>query len=162
MSSRIALTPFQLAVGFAVAASLVAVAAPALYRNAHASRLVEPVSGLGQIGTAALALAEVHHAFPGTAPLTPELPPRGNVREDPVGAWDHPTWLALKFTFNPLPTPVPHAFNFGFENRGKLFVATAHGDLDGDGNLSTFEIRGSLTPSGAALDPGMYVASEFE
>jgi hypothetical protein len=40
----------------------------------------------------------------------------------------------------------PHGFSFEFESQlgeeRSTFVARAHGDLDGDGVLSTFEITG--------------------
>jgi hypothetical protein len=43
------------------------------------------------------------------------------------------------------------------------FVATAHGDLDGDGVLSTFEVRGERKPGeDARVLPGMYVDREVE
>jgi hypothetical protein len=41
---------------------------------------------------------------------------------------------------------VPHSYSFAFDsvnNKAEAhFVATAHGDLDGDGVLSTFQITG--------------------
>ena len=43
------------------------------------------------------------------------------------------------------------------------FVATAHGDLDGDGVLSTFEVRGERIPGQPArVLPGMFVEQELE
>jgi hypothetical protein len=58
-----------------------------------------------------------------------------------------------------------HAFSFrsklaGAEERG-TFRATAHGDLDGDGVVSTFEVEGVSGPVARVL-PGMYVDREVE
>jgi hypothetical protein len=53
----------------------------------------------------------------------------------------------------------PHAFAFGFDSTLSRtrsgFVAHAHGDLDGNGVVSTFEIRGHDVlgdPGGPAVD----------
>ena len=46
-----------------------------------------------------------------------------------------------------------------------LFRADAHGDLDGDGIASTFEVTGHDVegdPEGPTLDRGMFVDSEVE
>jgi hypothetical protein len=44
-------------------------------------------------------------------------------------------------------------------------VAHAHGDLDGNGVVSTFELRGHDVegdPGGAAVEPGLYVEDKLE
>jgi hypothetical protein len=158
------------AIAFAIGGSLLAVTIPAFVRELHASRFVEPVEGLTRMSAAAVAQAEgrpVADAFPPSAPLTPGPPPRGTREVDPPGAWDGPTWKALDF--RPVPEGVPHAFSFGFETshvpNHASFVAHAHGDLDGDGVTSTFEVRGHFAaeePSGPVVDPGMYVEREVE
>jgi hypothetical protein len=105
------------------------------------------------------------------------FPPRGKKEADLPGTWDTPTWKAL--AFRPAAEGVPHAYAFSFESTsgGSAFVAQAHGDLDGDGVLSTFEIRGrsgreGVSPPNAAravvadgqpvVLPGMYVEAELE
>ena len=87
---------------------------------------------------------------------------------DPFGTWQTPTWQALGF-----PPPrasgraftegQPHAFSFAFDSTlspaRSSFVAHAHGDLDGNGVMSTFELRGHDVegdPGGAAVEPGLY------
>jgi hypothetical protein len=62
-----------------------------------------------------------------------------------------------------VPEGAPHAYSFAFESNGTGFVARARGDLDGDGTLSTFEVRG-VTPPGETprVEPGMYVEAELE
>jgi hypothetical protein len=148
------LTPVEAAVAVAVVGSLLATALPAFVRNLHASRLVEPIDGLNRIATRATALAAgraAHAAYPETAPLTPESVPRGVRVTDPPGTWDHPTWRQLEFEWT-----VPHAFSFAFESQNApgmaRFTARAHGDLDGDGNLSTFSISGE---SRDGAEPGV-------
>lgn len=143
----------------------------------HGSRLAEPIAGLGAIGEGALAYAAsapVERAFPPSVPLTPTRPPRGVLAADPPGTWQAPTWVALHF-----PPPrasgrafadgEPHAFAFAFDSalsRARSnFAASAHGDLDGDGIASTFEIRGHVVTgdvAGATVEPGMFVQDELE
>lgn len=163
-------TPLELAIGFALVGSVAAIAVPTFVREVHASRLVEPVDGLQRIGSAAVAYARtrpVASAFPSSAPLTPAAPPRGHCEPDPENAWDNPTWRALDFRASPPGSP--HCFAFSFDSadgdKRSTFRAQAHGDLDGDGVQSTFEITGHAAegdPAGPAVDRGMYVESEVE
>ncbi len=149
------------AIGFAVLGSLVAVAIPAFIRDFHASRLAEPVSGLDRLAKATVAHAASHDgALPGPAPLTPAQVPRGVLVIEAPGTWDHPTWKAL--AFEPLANNAPHAFSFAYDRVNDTFVAHAHGDLDGDGNTSTFEVRGRIEGGAVSVEPGMVVLSEVE
>jgi type IV pilus assembly protein PilA len=160
----------ELAIGLALVGSLLAIVMPSFAREIHASRTVEPVDGLHRIGAAAVAYAHDHavaEAFPRTASLTPPAVPRGKCEADPPALWDQPTWRALDFT--PAPVGSPHCFAFSFDSSlsaaRSAFRAQAHGDLDGDGVASTFEITGhdvAGDPTGPAVDPGMYIDSEIE
>lgn len=155
---------------FAIGGALLAITVPAFVREIHASRFVEPVDGLQKLSSAAVTYAHekaVKDAFPPTTSLTPSEPPRGARAVDPAGAWDTPTWTALGF--RPVAEGVPHLFAFGFDATltpaKSSFVAHAHGDLDGDGVRSTFEVRGHVAegdPAGAVIEPGMYVDAEVE
>ncbi|MBV9949144.1 MAG: hypothetical protein JOZ69_20010 [Myxococcales bacterium] len=179
-SRRVAVV--ELAVGFSLVGSLLAVAVPTFVREVHASRLVEPADGLKRLGASAVAYGQAHRDlspapgaqatagaafFPASAALTPSQPPRGKCEVDPPGTWDGPTWTAL--AFRPAPPDVPHCFAFAFDSAASPGLATfrahAHADLDGDGIPSTFEVTGravSGDPRGAVLDPGMFVESEAE
>jgi type IV pilus assembly protein PilA len=163
-------TLLELAVAFSLVASVLAVAVPTFVREVHASRFVEPVDGLQRIGAAAVLYGigrPVGQAFPPSAPATPTTPPRGHCEPDPPGTWDHPTWRT--FDFRPVPPETPHCFSFSFDSNLSpslsTFRAQAHGDLDGDGIPSTFEVTGHHAEGdarGPMLDPGMFIDSEVE
>ena len=157
----------ELAAAFAVGGSLLAVAVPAFFRNLSASKLSEPIDGLDRMVTSAVAYAAAHPqeiSFPPSAPLTPAQVPRGIRALDPPEAWEHLTWRSLDFRFTE-----PHAFSFKFDSELEpptqvmRFTATAHGDLDGDGTVSTFEVRGERAPGQPArVLPGMFIDREVE
>ena len=163
-------TPLELAIAFSLIASILAVAVPTFVREVHASRFVEPVDGLQRIGLAAVLYGKGHvvaQGFPPSAPTTPATPPRGHCEPDPPGAWDHPTWRT--FDFRPVPPGTPHCFTFSFDSSLSpslsTFRAQSHGDLDGDGIQSTFEVTGHYAAGdarGPMLDPGMFIDSEVE
>lgn len=146
---------------WAVLGSVLAIAVPELSRSLRASPLSEPVDGLERIASAAIAYAEAAGGFPESAPLTPGQVPRGGRADDPPGTWEHPTWKALGFGFD-----YAHAFSFAFDSYMAdgipTFRASAHGDLDGDGVASTFEVVGIVDERGARMLPGMYVDREIE
>lgn len=138
------LSPLEAAVGVSLLGSVLAVAVPAFVRNLHASRLVEPVDGLHRIALRAAALAAqgpAETAYPESTPLTPSQVPRGSPVEDPPGTWNAPGWRLLDFGFKEA-----HSYSFEFDSVNApglaTFHAVAHGDLDGDGIPSTFEISG--------------------
>lgn len=162
-----ALTAAQAAAIFGVAGSVLAVAIPSFVRNLSASKLSEPIDGLDRIVTNAMSYAEAHPqeiSFPPSAPLTPTQVPRGVRAPDPPEAWEHLTWKCLDFGYTE-----PHAFAFQFQStldentQVMRFTATAHGDLDGDGMVSTFEVKGERVPGQAPrVLPGMFVDREVE
>ncbi|MFT3770805.1 MAG: hypothetical protein QM820_35735 [Minicystis sp.] len=169
----------EFAAAFAIGGSLLAVAVPAFYRNLSASKLTEPIEGLDQMVRGALAYAARHPqeiSFPPSAPLTPAEVPRAMRVVDPPDAWKHLTWLSLGFGFDPCARTQtqascaePHAFSFKFDSeldpatQVMRFTAAAHGDLDGDGVVSTFEVRGERAPGHPArVLPGMFIDREVE
>ncbi len=154
-------TPIELALGASLLGCVGAVAIPTFVREVHASRFVEPTEGLTRLQASALAYAEANGRFPDSAPLTPKAPPRGKKEADPPGTWDAPAWRALDF--RAAPDGIPHAYAFAFDTSNGTYVARARGDLDGDGVLSLFEVRGGFRPDGKpAAEPGMYVEAELE
>jgi hypothetical protein len=157
----------ELSVAFAIGGSVLAVAVPAFVRNLHASKLSEPLDNLDRLVTNAVVYAAAKPqeiSFPPAAPLTPAEVPRGVRVVDPPEIWEHLTWRSLDFRIEE-----PHAFSFQFQSeldpvtRVMRFRATAHGDLDGDGTLSTFEVRGERVPGQPArVLPGMFVDRQVE
>lgn len=158
------LTPVEAALAFAIGGSVLAVFVPPFLRNLHASRLTEPLAGLERISARAAALADAApapHAYPETAPLTPAQVPRGELVVDPPGTWAHPTWRLLDFSMD-----APHAFSFEFRSSNSpercTYTATAHGDLDGDGVQSTFQIGGAVRPGASPETFPLEVTREVE
>jgi hypothetical protein len=145
-----ALRLLEVVAAISLGGSLLAISVPAFLRNLHASRLAEPMEGLMQIGRSATDLAPgrgLLRAYPSQAPLTPGDVPAGSSVEDSPETWQHPTWQELGFHIDHA-----HYFSFAFESKNgaerSSFLARAHGDLDGDGLLSTFQIRGEWSKGG--------------
>jgi hypothetical protein len=172
------LTPIQAAVAVAIGGAVAVSMVPAFFRNLQASRLAEPLDGLQRIATRATALAAgqtPESAYPDSVGLTPAQVPRGERVVDPAGTWQHPTWARLSFSFD-----TPHSFSFAFDSTnasaaapggaeppkekvGKAtFRARAHGDLDGDGSLSTFEVTGELSEGAEPVTSSIIVYREVE
>jgi hypothetical protein len=157
----------EFSAAFAIGGTVLAVAIPAFLKNLSASKLSEPIEGLHRMVSNAVGYANAHPqeiSFPPSAPLTPAQVPRGIRVTDPPEAWKHLTWMSLQFKFDR-----PHAFSFKFDSdmdpaTGAMrFVAKSHGDLDGDGTLSTFEVRGERAPGQAPrVLPGMFIDREVE
>ncbi len=150
--------------GIALGGSLLAVFIPSFIKNLTASRLSEAVHGVRDISVGAVGYVGGKmppECFPPPAPLTPAEVPRGDRVVDPPGTWDHMTWAALGFSVDHA-----HYFSFAFDSSlgpaRSTFVARAHGDLDGDGERSTFEMQGECDAQGARVLPGLYVDREVE
>ncbi len=144
---------------------LLASMAPTFIRDLHASRVTEAVEGISTIAANAVAYAsdkDLPASFPSPAPLTPADVPRGVRIVDPPGTWEHPTWKTLHFEMT-----LPHRFSYAFDVSSDpariWFQARAHGDLNGDGVTSTFEVSGERRPGASAvLVPGMKINREVE
>lgn len=148
----------------ALGGSVLAVALPAFVRNLHASQMAEPLDGLERLAGRASQLADMtdpRHAYPDSAPLTPAAVPAGTAVLDAPGTWNHPTWRILLFSFE-----VPHRYSFQFDNTSSeaksSFSATARGDLDGDGVLSTFQLSGHVRPAERPVVLPLEVVREVE
>ena len=150
--------------GVSLAGCVILSAAPAFVKNLRASRLSEPMDRLGELASRATARAAgepVETAYPASVPLTPSAVPRGELADDPPGTWDHATWRLLGFRLD-----VPHAYSYAFESKNgperSSFVATARGDLDGDGSTSTFVITGEYPQNGAPTIGALSMHREVE
>lgn len=154
------LTSVEIAAGVAVLGSLLAVAVPAFVRNVHASHFVEATDGLAHIQEGAGQCVHATGALPPAAPLTPPAVPRGERVVDAPGTWDQPGWKAVDF--RAAPEGMAHRYAFEMETPPRELVARAHGDLDGDGVVSTFEVRVRQEGAEAQSVPGMIVDQELE
>lgn len=158
------LSPVEAALCAAIGGSVLAVGIPAFVRDLHASRLVEPIDGLNRIASAAAARASSHSAaapYPESVGRTPASVPVGKPAQDPPGTWDHPTWTSLGFGFSR-----PHSYSFELESgaRGRRawYRAAASGDLDGDGQLSEFSVRGEVAEGREPVTFPMEMYREIE
>jgi hypothetical protein len=147
---RTSLSPLQLATLVALLGSVAFVFVPEFLRHLHASRLAEPLEGLAHLAKQAsmqAAGSPTLFAYPASVPRTPADVPAGRSSVDPEGTWLHPTWRLLNFE-----KQGPHYFSFEFESHtsheGAHFMARSFGDLDGDGELSTFEVFGEVKAGG--------------
>lgn len=136
-----------------ISGSVLAVGVPAFMRDLHASRLAEPLDGLHHIAARATLLAaasDARAAYPESVELTPSEVPAGKSVLDPPGTWEHPTWKRLEFRLER-----PHYYAFAFDSKasveGSEFTARAHGDLDGDGLLSSFRLSGEYRLGGEPI-----------
>jgi hypothetical protein len=68
--------------------------------------------------------------------------PQKKCMPDPE-AWKHAGWQAIFFELSD-----PHYYSYELVVEPGAFVARAVGDLDCDGELATFELRGTAEPGG--------------
>lgn len=129
-------TATEAAASFAVVGSVLAVVVPSCIRTVRLSRTAEATENLERLTRAVVAL-EPNKPLT-AAPLTPAMVPRGGPVSDPAGTWEHPGWKALSFA---LDEPHWYAYRVDVDDRPGVFDkvhVVAHGDLDGDGLLSTY------------------------
>ena len=153
-------TSVEAAVTVSVLACALAAVVPACARAIRMSRTAEAIANLELISRGWV----THGGDPGVAlpvPLTPALVPRGTATADPAGTWEHPTWRAIGFS---IPEDQPHWFAYRLEARdgGREVTATAHGDLDGDGVLSTYSRAIRKEPTGWSSSPILLVSADLE
>lgn len=151
----------EIAVAISVIGSLLAVAVPAFVRNVSASHLVEATDGIARIQEGAIAFVKSDGRLPDATPLTPAAVPRAERVLDPPGTWDAPGWRAVHFTA--APDGMSHRYSFAMDRpTANELIAHAHGDLDGDGVVSSFEAHVVQDGSEARSIAGLVVAEELE
>lgn len=130
---------------------LAAVAIPAFMRNARKAKTVEATVMVKRLYDGARAYYEegAGKRFPGpSAAATPAGTccghPGDKCPPDP-SLWAREPWTSLKFSMDD-----PHYYRYEYEvaGDGKSFTARALGDLDCDGEYSTFELVGSVAADG--------------
>jgi hypothetical protein len=81
--------------------------------------------------------------FPPSAPPTPKDVPKGAKFKPDDKTWSHPTWKLLRFEMT---QPMYYSYEVQTAPDGKSCVVRAHGDLNGDGKQSTFEMKLTIDP----------------
>jgi prepilin-type N-terminal cleavage/methylation domain-containing protein len=168
-------TLIELMIVVAIMGILAAVAIPSMLRfvrRAKTSEAVDKIAYLYRMSSAyatgdrygqGVSGATATPQFPVSQSLTPMPVPAGTKVVDPPGMWDSsPTWLALTFAIAD-----PHYYSYEYVSMGTgagaLFTARAQGDLDGDGNLSTFERVGALNAQREIQGSGgVFIQMELE
>ena len=155
---------------------IAATALPAFSRYTKRSRTAEAAGHLSKIFSGATTYFNTEHADNTGNTMDNQFP--GGIAPDdadtecgcqPTGkcagnstAFGDPIWVALSFS-----VPSFHDYRPAYEGSGvgsaSIFTATAHGDLDCDGVLSTFQRLGSVGPTGdVAGGSTAFVDNEIE
>jgi type II secretory pathway pseudopilin PulG len=149
-------TAVEGAIAFAIIGSLTAIIVPSCIRSVRTSRTAEATENLERIARAAVThLNEKKPLAP--APLTPPIVPRGSPTADPAGAWEHPSWQAVGFSLEDA-----HWYAYRLEVDEVTVRVIAHGDLDGDGVLSTYERKLVREGNTWVLTPALVVTADLE
>jgi type II secretory pathway pseudopilin PulG len=149
----------EVAVAFCVLAGAAAALVPACMRSIRFARTAEAAENLRLLTEGAAQHLSTKGAL-ASAPLTPANVPRGVLAEDPAGTWDHPTWKALGFELSD-----PHAYAYRLDvalDDATPLRVVAHGDLDGDGIVSTFQRTAVREGTRVVPTPGLLVTADLE
>lgn len=151
----------ELAVAFAVLGSALAAGVPSCVRAVRLSRTAEAAESLERLTLqGALYLEQKNAQKLVSTPTTPAQVPAGKATTDPEGTFAHPTFKALAFE-----PPQPHWYAYRVEidpDPATPLRAVAHGDLDGDGVLSTFVRALGRDGPRIVVRPGLEVAQDLE
>ena len=156
--------------GGAVVTLLGAVGLPAMIRQMYGRLTFEATESLDKIKAGARQYYVSDHwdtngnllpkRFPQVRPV-PAAPPCGRTARTPTSVWDKAGWGALHFALTD-----PHRYAYTFESSGTntkaVYTARALGDLDCDGELSTYELRGSIDNEGSVRVVGPIIYNELE
>lgn len=162
-------TLVELMIVVAIIGILAAVAVPAFIKYIRRSKTSEAVGNIHKIvfGEAAYFSKDPLNRLGSTltryyvdAPSTPGTIPSGDKL---LGDWDQLEWKWLNFSVD---SPVVFQYNTttAGSSLSSSFTATATGDLDADGDYSTFERTGSVNSvtGDIELAAGLYADNEIE
>lgn len=131
------------------------------------AKLSEAKNAVGAITRGLAAYMEMEDAkgkrptrFPPSAPPTPAKVPSGTKFVPDGSTWSHATWKALRFEMS---YPSYYSYEVITAKDGRTATVRAHGDLDGDGKLSTIERTLTLEKDGTVLiAPKLVLQDELE
>ena len=151
---------------------LAGVAIPDLLRHQTRKYTAEATDNLDKIKAGARSYFIADHydkngnllpkRFPASMAVTPAGgPPAGSTTSTSAAQWDRQGWNKLHFKIT-----APHRYAYTFDSSGintkAVYTARAVGDLDGDGVLSTFEMRGSVDKQFSVHVVGPIIHNELE
>jgi type IV pilus assembly protein PilA len=149
-----------------------AVAIPAFMKYVRRSKTVEATMNLRKLFDSSVSYYEEHEGpgkasftFPKSTAWTPKRSccgqPGDKCQPDPK-AWNDPTWTALSFSVD---DPSYYQYRYTSVGKGKKahFVIEARGDLDCDGQFSSFKRTGDILPDGSVTGgSGLETHDEIE
>lgn len=121
------------------------------------AKTAEARNVLGQLAKSAASAYERDHALCASAssPVPARLSlVRGSKYQSSPADWEadraaHAGFACLEFSMD-----MPQYYQYSYTaSRTGQFEATAHGDLNGDGNVSTFVVRGQVSGGALTIDP---------
>lgn len=118
------------------------------------AKTAEQKNTLGEIARlASLAHARDGRLCPSAAPVpSSALAIRGRKYMSTTADWEggdaQVGWRCLGFSMS-----MPQYYQYAYTSTGSAFTATAHGDLNGDGRLSTFVVTGKIVGDTLVISP---------
>lgn len=124
-------------------------------------RMADDVQAYYMSPPASAGLTPTEPSLPPAAPMTPAAgscckQPKGRCAPSPQD-WSAEGWRAIGFEVLD-----PHYYSYALEVDGDTFVAKAAGDLDCDGELSSYSLSGRIEGGAVVIDPDLTVEQELE
>ena len=118
-----------------------------------AAKQVEARNSLQAIGVRATAAYERDHKLcaSATAPV-PEGVPRGMKYQSATADWARDEGQHAGFSCLQFEMLTPQYYQYDYEAAATSFIATARGDLNADGNVSLFQLRGDAVLGSTSLE----------
>ncbi len=173
MRSKRAFTLVELMIVVAIIGVLAALAIYGVSRYLKHSKTAEATSNLGAIENGARQQYQREtpfagddnkfvHTFCPSAGLTPAAVPVASKIKTVAADWNTAGWTCLKFNIDS-----PQFYAYKYESNSAtgtdaMYTATANGDLDGNGTMSTFELTGHGGPLGDAVRDSLRMLKEDE
>ena len=173
-------TLIELMIVVAIIGILAAVAVPAFMKYIRRSKTSEATMNIRKIFDSSVTYFEGEHAkrtgeiLPRQFPENQDRTPTGAFCTAAAEKWvpEQNTWMGAPYTWQALNFAIsdPHYFAYSYISKGSsgtdtdaAFTARANGDLDCDGEMSTFERVGNVDANlNVTGGGGIYSANELE